>query len=187
MYVIVRQLVGPIEILRAARITCWKDSTDVQEPSEQFLTNMYRSEHSPIREELYSVEMFDIPRWVADHLVRHHIGCQPYMSTQRTDRNSNVTSRHDLPQDAPVNLRLTINAQSLLSISKVRLCSTASKETRELWTIVCKEVRNINPILGKFLVPQCVYKGTCTEFHTNCKFTQSETWLNMRRNYVRGE
>ena len=68
-----------------------------------------------------------------------------------------------MPQDAPVNLQLSLNAQEIINISKVRLCSKAEAATRKIWNEVVKELRKIEPILGDACVPQCVYRGICPE------------------------
>lgn len=59
-----------------------------------------------------------------------------------------------------------MNAEELITIAHKRLCSQASKETRELVEMICKEVIKVNPEFKELLVPLCVYRGgICEEFH----------------------
>lgn len=41
---------------------------------EGILTRIYRPEHSPMRTQMFWVEMYDIPTFVSAHLVRHSQG-----------------------------------------------------------------------------------------------------------------
>ena len=66
-------------------------------------------------------------------------------------------------QDDLVNLQLSLNAQEIINISKLRLCNKASKETREIWYWVIDELVKIEPYLASACVPQCVYRGFCPE------------------------
>ena len=61
------------EILNRCRVTVWKDGLDKQ-PTEIFLENIYKSEHSPIRDRWFVIEIRGIASWVATHFVRHSIG-----------------------------------------------------------------------------------------------------------------
>jgi len=55
--------------------------------SNQTLASMYRSEHSPARTQMFMIKLEDIPLYVSTHLLRHHVGSQPFALTHRTDRN----------------------------------------------------------------------------------------------------
>ena len=50
------------------------------------LYKMYKSEHSPMRTQMFWIEMEDIPTFVSVHLVRHKIGVEHFCSTRREDR-----------------------------------------------------------------------------------------------------
>lgn len=50
------------------------------------LATAYRHGHSPIRTQLFCIELSDIPLFVASQLVRSHIGVQWYQRSKRTDR-----------------------------------------------------------------------------------------------------
>lgn len=55
--------------------------------SHQSLLSIYKSEHSPARTQMFWVTLENIPLFVSTHLLRHHVGSQPYQLTCRTDRN----------------------------------------------------------------------------------------------------
>lgn len=122
------------------------------------------SEHSPIRELWFAVKM-EIPYWVSVHFVRHHIGVNHYVQSQRDDRSINVVPRSEKPQGEIVSHIMSINAQELINMAHKRLCRQASTETREVMQMIVKEVVEVCPEFEKVLVPNCVYRnGKCTEF-----------------------
>jgi thymidylate synthase ThyX len=128
--------------------------------SKQTMDSIARQEHSPLRTQLYWVDLENIPLFVGSHLVRHHVGSQPYMLTHRTDRKGG----EDLGRNTPTDLGLMVNAQGLIDISKDRLCFQASKETREIFESIKSEVHEIDPNLAKYMVKKCVYRnGLCNE------------------------
>lgn len=167
------------------RVTTWKRAVNAarftqrhedlgKEPSSEFKKQMILSEHSPLRLLEFDIRMYDIPYYVMGHLVRH-VHAQPFVSTSRPDITHSGISRHDMPQDAPVNLQLSLNAQEIINISKLRLCSKADAKTREAWTMVVEELRAIEPELAKACVPQCVYRGLCSE-PKSCGKTNIKGW-----------
>jgi hypothetical protein len=81
---------------------------------------------------MFNIDLYDIPRFVSDHLVRH-IHAQPFVSTGRHDIIQELPSRHEQRMDDLYNMRLFLNAQEVINISKVRLCRHAEKETRAAW------------------------------------------------------
>lgn len=54
--------------------------------SKMDLAKAYRLGHSPIRTQIFFLEMRDIPLFVASQLVRSHIGVQFFQMSKRTDR-----------------------------------------------------------------------------------------------------
>lgn len=136
----------------------------VNPPSEEWKHKILMARHSPIRELKFVFYLEDVPYWVAMHLVRHHIGCQPYVRTQRNDRQT-AYDRTKAPQDAPVDMMWSINGEAMLNIANKRLCAQAAKETREVVQKMCDQIRESNPEFAPFLVPMCEYHGgVCQEF-----------------------
>ena len=127
-------------------------------PTSEFVRKLLVARHSPIRELQFSYVIRDIPYWVSVHLVRHHVGFQPYVQSQRNDRQDNY-DRTKAPQDAPVTMRVTINAEALLTLANKRLCMKASPETREVVQRMCNLAEKVVPELHGLLVPMCEYHG----------------------------
>lgn len=141
--------------------TVGKNSTSV--PTEEWLTRLVEAEHSPIRELWFGIKM-EIPYWVSVHFVRHHIGVNHYVQTQRDDRTNDVVSRDNKKQGEIVSHIMSVNAQELIFMAHKRLCKQASKETREVMQEIVKKVIEIAPYMKEVLVPLCAYRnGKCTE------------------------
>jgi len=151
------------------------DKKIVNEPTESWLKKMYLSEHSPIRAEMFRVVM-TVPSWVSVHFVRHKIGVEHWVSTQRDDRKTYTMSRAKMPQDTPVKHEMLLNAQAFIFISRRRLCTCASKETRIAWRRVLNELKEVAPVLESVCVPECVYRGFCPEI-TKCGYIKTKGYL----------
>lgn len=142
-------------------------------PDEEWKRKMLACEHSPIRMVEYDITIENIPQWVSVHLVRHHIGCEKFVATQRTDRNANIKcNRDDLPQGELNTMTFVANAQALINISRVRLCGKASPETRVVWQLVKDAIKDIDPIMASFMQPNCIYRGRCPEIKC-CGYNKS--------------
>lgn len=134
-------------------------------PSVEWKKKMLDARHSPIRELKFVFLLNDVPYWVAMHLVRHHVGCQPYVRSQRNDRQDKY-DRTKAPQDAPVDMMWSINGEAMLTIANKRLCNMAAPETREVVEKMCALVARANPEFAPFLVPICEREGfVCHEFN----------------------
>ena len=157
------------DVLNAARFTKRKSLVD-KEPSDDFKFKISKSEHSPLRCLIFNIDLYDIPNYISVHFIRHHVGVQPFVSTSRPDIDGKQVSREEQKKTDPVNVRLFINAQEIINISRQRLCNKAEKDTRLIWANVIKELSKTEPILASFCVPNCVYRnGICPEFES-CGF-----------------
>ena len=116
--------------LNAARRTIGKPPID-KIPSQSWEAKMILAEHSPIRLVEYDWTWEDIKQWVTTHLVRHHNGCEKFVHSQRGDRRKLDVPRDELPQGSLNDMDMTANVQAIINISRKRLCSCASPETRE--------------------------------------------------------
>ena len=138
--------------------------TSAKLPTAEGKHKILEAGHSPIRELWFGIKM-QIPYYVSVHFVRHHIGVNHYVQTQRNDRQGNY-DRTKATQDTMVSHVMSINAQELIFMSHKRLCSQASAETRAVMKEICKQVEELFPEFIGLLVPECVYRGyTCTEFY----------------------
>lgn len=162
-------------VLNAARRTVGKKPID-KNPSDTWKAKMLLAEHSPIRLLEFDWSWKNIKQWVTVHLVRHHEGCEKFVHSQRSDRNKHIIDRNALPQGALNDMDMTANAQSLINISRKRLCSCASKETREAWVQVKESINKIDPIMASKMVPECIYRGFCPEFDRCCGYVNTDKY-----------
>lgn len=129
-------------------------------PTDEWKRKILRARHSPIRELRFAFEL-TVPYWVSVHLCRH-IHTQPYVQSQRNDRQDQY-DRNTAPQNAPVKMIWTMNAEALMIVANKRLCNKASKETREAVQMMCDKVNEVCPEMAEFLEPMCKYTGECKE------------------------
>ncbi len=85
-----------------------------------------------------------------------------FVLTNRDDRGGPGNKKVD--RLSLINHSMLINAESLINMSKKRLCSQSSIETIQTMKLLRKEIGIVDPILEKYLVPECVYRnGICSE------------------------
>ena len=151
-------------------------------PTSEWKRNLLMSEHSPIRKLKVSWRWEDLKYWISVHLVRHKIGIEHFVSTQRTDRTG--VNRDDLPQNNFVNHECEADAQALINISRKRLCNCASVETRQAWQLVKNKIAEVEPELAKCMVRECVYRnGLCPEMFS-CNFNKTEAFEKELKDYL---
>jgi hypothetical protein len=160
------------DVADAARTTVRMEEGQ-KEPGSAWKRRILLSEHSPIRQMTFKWKWIGLKYWVSVHFVRHKIGIEHFVSTQRTDRTG--VNRDETPQSAPVNHECYANAQSLIFISRKRLCRQASPETTVAWKRVLDEVKKREPELFSVCVPECVYRGFCPEFKT-CGYADTKVF-----------
>ena len=141
------------------------NKTSTKMPTEEWKRKLLKSEHSPIRELQFGIRM-QIPSYISVHFVRHHVGVNPYVSTQRDDRTNDNIPRANKPQGAMVSHIMSLNAAALINMAHSRLCFQADKDTREVMKEICRKVIEVCPEFKDVLVPKCYYRGgICTEFN----------------------
>ena len=116
-------------------------------------------------------------------LVRH-VHAQPFVSTSRPDIDGKQIPREEQKKSDPVNMRLFLNAQEIINISKVRLCNKAESETRKIWRQVVEELRKIEPELANACKPSCFYRGFCPEIKS-CGLANSEAFPLAVNDYIK--
>lgn len=142
----------------------------VKEASAEWIEKLILAEHSPARELIFGIKMV-IPYWVSVHFVRHHIGVNHYVQSQRDDRAKNDIPRSEKPQGELVSHIMSINAQELIFMAHKRLCNQASYETRKVMKMICKAIIKVAPYMEKALVPLCEYRNNlCTELYPCGKY-----------------
>ena len=155
MKVTAKKLTGLSEMRRACEMTLHSGKA-----SRMWLPEIYKCEHSPIRTQMFWIEMCDIPTYVSVHFVRHKVGVEHFVMSNREDRGG--TGKED--RMSPVNHGMFLNAQTLIQLARKRLCGKADPRTRKVMKEVVKAVDVVDPALTPFLVPECVYRnGYCLE------------------------
>lgn len=160
------------KVKRAARTTISMEGEGAY-PSDSWKKTILLAEHSPIRKIRFSWKWQNLKSWVSVHFVRHKFGIEHWVTTQRSDRTG--VDRDESPQSAKVSHECEANAQALIFISRRRLCTQASKETREAWLAVKAEVEKHDPVLASIMVPECIYRGFCPEFKS-CGYVNTEAY-----------
>lgn len=168
--------------LNLARRTVGKKALD-KDPSNGWRHKILLQEHSPIRAVEYIIHFEQIRQWVTTHLVRHWLGFIPFVHSQRQDRRVLNCERDELPQGSLNDMDVLINAQSLINVSRKRLCSTASPETRHVWKLVKKEMMKLDPEMARAMVPECVYRGFCPYFDKCCGYCKTDAYKKQLADY----
>lgn len=130
--------------------------------TDNWKRKMLKAKHSPIRTLMFTIKL-TIPYFVSVHLVRHKIGIEHYVQSQRNDRQSNY-DRELAPQNSPVSHIIDVNAEQIMFMSYRRLCGQADATTRYVMTRICQEIIKVNPEFTGLLIPMCEYLHECPEF-----------------------
>ena len=164
------RLVGPEYMSGALRATSGKDMYTVEKPSLKTFKQMVVSAggvpHSPLRTINYRFYVEDVKSWVTVHYVRHHIGVQFYIKSQRTDRTAGPVDRNKEPQDKLINMMFDINANALLTMAQARLCSKAAPDTKTVMKAIRKQLLQgdqYDELIGMAMQPPCKWYGKCFE------------------------
>lgn len=169
------------DVLNAARFTQRKEDLD-KEPSVEFKKKMIKAEHSPLRCLMFNIDLYDIPNYVSVHLVRH-VHAQPFVSTSRPDVDGTQVPREEQKKTDPVNIRLFLNAEEIINISRKRLCGKTEFETKKIWNKVIDKLQEIEPELANACISNCIYKGFCPEFES-CGYTKLINFYDRRGEYI---
>lgn len=152
-------------------------------PDSEWKRRMLMCEHSPIRSGRLIINCYDVPHFVAMHIVRHNKGFTPFVASFREDR---YDTSDEQTRETPQDLRFDGNFQSFINISRKRFCNCASKETRWFWKEVMKVVKEKEPELYKACVRECVYRnGLCPEMYT-CGYNKTDAFKEELKEYLEG-
>lgn len=165
-----------------ALVTVGKDSKG-KEPSLLWRYKMLIAEHSPIKLVEYTIKFKSVRVWIFGHLVRH-AWLLPFIKSQRADRNGNKYNRDELPQGAPNDGDFVANAQTLINMSRRRLCRTSDPKTVATWQKVVDEMQKTDPVMARAMVPNCVYSGFCRDVDNCCGYVNTEAYKQARADYI---
>ena len=166
--------------LNEARRTVGKLPLD-KEPSKSWKLKALIAEHSPIKLVEYTIMFENLKQWIGVHLLRH-LFMLPFIHSQREDRRKLDCSRDELPQGIENDQDFVCNAQTLINVSRKRLCNKASKETKEAWLLVKEKVTEIDPEMGAVMVPNCIYRGFCPEIQS-CGYCNTQEYKTKLKEY----
>lgn len=154
------------EIKNACRKTISMKDSKI-EPGSKWKRDLLIAEHSPLRHSLITVDIEDVPFYVMGHIVRHSVGVTPYVGTSREDRTN--VPRNERSQTDLVSMRLDMNIQSLINISRKRLCNQADKQTQIVWLEVVKAIAEYDQDIAWACVPEGIRSCGCPEKFGNCR------------------
>lgn len=138
------------------------------EPTSEWKRKLLICRHSPLRIGSVLWKSEDIPFYVMGHIVRHNVGCTPFVSTSREDRTG--VPRNERKQTDFVNMQMTANIEALINISERRLCTCADPTTRQYWEAVLEAIKEYDEDIYWACVPQCVRCGGCVEPFSKCEY-----------------
>ena len=128
--------------------------------SKMTLKKIYECEHSPMRTQMFWVEMRGIPTFVSTHFRTHNTGITHFVKSNREDR-SGFTG--DQGRWQPVNHAMWLNAQNIINLARKRLCRKSHEETVKVMQEIVAAVCKVDPDLGNILRPECLYRNGCHE------------------------
>ena len=169
MKVSFERLVGPEYMLGAMRSTTGRDMYKKTLPKLETWYTMLVSPHSSARSVNYRFYVEDIPYYAHVYLIRHHVGFQPHVLSQRDDEGKReTTERDEKPQNVPISMLFDVNSSALMQIAQRRLCYKSHRIVQEvLEKIKCSLIYtgdSYDKVLGKLLMRPCsFYKGYCPE------------------------
>ena len=170
-------------------------------PTKEQKLQWLMAEHSPIKVVQWCIDIDDLMQWVGVHLLRHPF-LLPFISSQRSDKTSDKEAvlslirkeiiespefneenwRNYRLQGSENNHSFVVNAQTLINMSKKRLCSCSSKETRAVWTAVKAYIAEQDPEMAAVMVPTCVYRGGCPEMKC-CGYVLTDAYKKAHKAY----
>lgn len=156
-----------LEIKNLCRKTISMSDSKV-EPGQDWKRKILLAEHSPLRHSLITVDVVDIPFAIMGHFVRHHVGVTPYVTTSRADRTE-IKDRSERSQMDLVSMRLDLNIQSLINISRKRLCKQADPTTIKIWEAILDAVKEYDEDIYWACVPEGVRTCGCPELFGDCR------------------
>jgi hypothetical protein len=124
---------------------------------------MYVAQHSPIRSQIFEVQMDDLPVAYSTHLLRHGVGFDFQGAlTHRDDRGGDGDAV--VTRLTPTKHMMILNAQAVINVARWRLCFKAHNITNEIIGLILEGVRACDPALARVMMPNCFWQGgICNE------------------------
>jgi thymidylate synthase ThyX len=106
----------------------------------------------------------EVPTFVSVHFVRHKIGVEHYVVSKRDDISGEMAET--VTRLTPVKHSMLVNAQALINMARMRLCTKAHEETQFAMMEIKRKIETVDKDLSKFMVANCEYRGRCTEINS---------------------
>ena len=166
------------DVRSAALNTVNKDYTEGALDYTQ-MVQYIQSEHSPIRRIRIEIVCEPMNQFTSVHFRTHGTFQEHFVSTGRSDRTQKERSITDIKRHI-----IDTNPMALIDMMRSRLCKgKVSKDTYE-WAVLIKEHLMETPmdtqkgcwlnVIGKMLVPNCVYRCGCPESRPCGLYSQAE-------------
>lgn len=109
----------------------------------------------------------------------------PHIEEEESIVSELLWLKDNADRQTPVNLSLCVNAQSLIDMAKLRLCTgCAAAETVTVFREIKNQIAKIDPALAAMMVRKCVYRnGLCGETHC-CGFNSTSAFEVELRDYT---
>lgn len=178
------------QVADAARTTIGLEA-GIDDPKDSWKKKITRASHSPIRLLEFLIKVEGVKSWITVHNVRHKIGIEHFISTQRDDRTGK--NRDSAPQGTLVDYQFCVNLEELMTICRKRFCRQAHKETIAFWKEIIDALQYdrdaykvISPVID-LLVPECVARGgRCPEMKC-CGYNKSNACEDQMNKYWSNE
>lgn len=182
MKVSFNRLVGPEYMVPVMRATQGNDMYTPKMPKLDTWYKMILSEHSSDRAVKYRVFVEDIKYYGHVHIIRHNVGVEPHVYSQRDDNGTQLTTdRDNIPQGALINMCLDINVQAIVTMARKRMCHKSHRVCQDFMKkLKCSLIYEgdaYDKVLGNLMMPPCSWwRGYCAE-PTPCGRVSSITKL----------
>ena len=168
----------PIEMRREAWRTAGKPTAQVPALTARQLQRYFIAEHSPMRMTLFRATCEYMNYFTHIHFVRHTF-LQPFVVSHRPDKTGQARTLADT-----VTMTLVGNAQAWIDMMQVRLCYKSASDT-QAWAVAIKQAfAATHPEFAACLVPQCVYRYSCSEPKTCGWFEQQDPPMPITERYA---
>ena len=146
------------------------------------------TEHSPIRGLQFEIVFEGLPAYIANHLKTHFEGFSLQISeSNRRDYPSRYGKTVTRDGEAPIRHGMVCNAQSLINVSRKRLCSGADSFTIKVWMKVKEAMMEVNKDVAEHMVVECIYRGgICPEIYHKCKYNSTPHFKREFKKYISG-
>lgn len=132
--------------------------------SRMTLGKMYACKHSPIRTQMFWIEMLDIPTFASTHFRTHGTGITHFVQSNREDRGGDP----EAARWTPINHGMWLNAESLQNLAYKRLCGNAHDVVQSIMNAIKVHMFDVDEHLARTLVPLCMWRGGLCDELKSC-------------------